>query len=149
MSQDTRHSTLRWNGVSDYMTTGAASSQSAVFSATCREIRVVAITAGCHINIAANPTAAATDNNGIFLRDSMDDVTPKVRGMFTDPARLRKSDAGNPDVCNLYPYHELLTDEQTRALLRRAGERFAALMNLETDSEPEADKAAPGGGDTP
>ncbi len=51
-------------------------------------------------------------NNGIFLRDSMDDVTPKVRGMFTDPARLRKSDAGNPDVCNLYPYHVLLSSPE-------------------------------------
>lgn len=67
MGQDTRHSTLRWTGTSDYMTTGAASSQSNVFGTNCREIRVVAFTAGCHINIGQNPTAAATDNNGIFL----------------------------------------------------------------------------------
>lgn len=51
-------------------------------------------------------------NNGIFLRDTMADVMPKVRGMFTDPSRLRKSDPGNPDVCNLYPYHVLLSSEQ-------------------------------------
>ena len=57
-------------------------------------------------------------NNGIFLRDTMDEITPKVRGMFTDPARLRKSDPGNPDVCNLYPYHEILTDEAARAEIR-------------------------------
>lgn len=67
MSRDTRHSTLRWSGVSDYMTTGATSAQSAVFGANCFEIRVVAITAGCHINIGQDPTAAATDNNGFFL----------------------------------------------------------------------------------
>jgi tryptophanyl-tRNA synthetase len=58
-------------------------------------------------------------DNGIFLDDDMAAITPKIRGMFTDPARLRKSDAGNPDVCNLYPYHELLTDEETRATIRQ------------------------------
>ena len=54
-------------------------------------------------------------NNGIFLRDSMEDILPKIRGMFTDPARLRKSDPGNPEVCNLYPYHELLSSKEEQA----------------------------------
>jgi tryptophanyl-tRNA synthetase len=39
--------------------------------------------------------------------------------MLTDPARLRKTDPGNPDICNLYPYHELLTAAETRAEIRR------------------------------
>lgn len=47
--------------------------------------------------------------NAIFLNDSFDKVTHKVKKMYTDPARLRKSDPGNPDVCNLFPYHKLLT----------------------------------------
>lgn len=47
--------------------------------------------------------------NAIFLNDSLDEVTHKVKKMYTDPARLRKSDPGNPDVCNLFPYHKLLT----------------------------------------
>lgn len=54
-------------------------------------------------------------NNGIFLRDTMADIEPKVRGMFTDPARLRKSDPGNPDVCNLFPYHVLLASPEEQA----------------------------------
>ncbi len=54
-------------------------------------------------------------NNGIFLRDKMDDIMPKVKGMFTDPARLRKSDPGNPKVCNLFPYHELLGSADQQA----------------------------------
>ena len=58
-------------------------------------------------------------NNYIALHETMDDITPKVRGMLTDKARLRKTDPGNPDVCNLYPYHELLTDEATRAEIRQ------------------------------
>lgn len=58
-------------------------------------------------------------NNYIALRETMDEITPKVRGMLTDKARLRKTDPGNPDVCNLFPYHNLLTDEATRAEIRR------------------------------
>ena len=57
-------------------------------------------------------------NNGIFLRDTMADIEPKVRGMFTDPARLRKSDPGNPDVCNLFPYHVLLASPEEQAEIR-------------------------------
>jgi tryptophanyl-tRNA synthetase len=48
--------------------------------------------------------------NSIMLSESIEEITPKVRGMKTDERRLRKSDPGDPDVCNLYPYHKLLTD---------------------------------------
>ena len=58
-------------------------------------------------------------NNGIFLSDSMDDITETVRGMFTDKARLRRSDPGNPDVCNLYPYHVLLSSPEEQAQIRQ------------------------------
>ncbi|MCC8194722.1 MAG: tryptophan--tRNA ligase [Deltaproteobacteria bacterium] len=57
-------------------------------------------------------------HNYIGLNESMDEITPKVRGMLTDKARLRKTDPGDPDVCNLFPYHELLTDAATRAEIR-------------------------------
>ncbi len=56
-------------------------------------------------------------NNGIFLRDSLADLEPKIKGMFTDPARLRKSDPGNPKVCNLFPYHELLASAEQQATI--------------------------------
>lgn len=58
-------------------------------------------------------------NNYIALRESMTEITPKIRGMLTDTARLRRSDPGNPDRCNLFPYHELLTDTETRAEIRQ------------------------------
>lgn len=57
--------------------------------------------------------------NGIFLSDDMNDIATKVRGMFTDQARLRKSDPGNPDVCNLFPYHVLLSSPEEQAEIRR------------------------------
>jgi tryptophanyl-tRNA synthetase len=33
--------------------------------------------------------------------------------MITDPQRARRSDPGNPDVCNVYDFHKLYTDPQT------------------------------------
>jgi tryptophanyl-tRNA synthetase len=65
-------------------------------------------------------------NNSIQLREGMDGITPKVRGMLTDKARLRRTDPGNPSDCNLFPYHELLTDESVREEIRQ-GCRSAAL----------------------
>ncbi|MCL1889157.1 MAG: tryptophan--tRNA ligase [Desulfovibrionaceae bacterium] len=57
-------------------------------------------------------------DNSIFLRESMEEITPKVRGMLTDAARLRRHDPGDPENCNLYPYHELLSSPDERAEIR-------------------------------
>lgn len=57
--------------------------------------------------------------NGIFLEDDMDSIAAKIRTMYTDPARLRKSDPGNPDVCNLFPYHSLLSSPEEQMEIRR------------------------------
>jgi hypothetical protein len=64
----TTDSTLRWLGLSDYITTSGTSQQSAAFGANTSEIRVVCFgTNGCYINIGDNPTAVASDNNSIPL----------------------------------------------------------------------------------
>ncbi len=66
-------------------------------------------------------------NNSIFLRENIESVREKImHKMFTDPARLRKSDAGNPDICNLFPYHDLLATEEQKAEIRE-GCRGASL----------------------
>lgn len=59
-------STLRWSGVSDVVTIGTSSAQSAAFGGDTFEIRVVSDT-DCWINIGADPTAAATTDNNLFL----------------------------------------------------------------------------------
>ena len=46
-------------------------------------------------------------NNAIFLSDSEKDITKKVKSMLTDPARGLRTDPGDPDVCNLFPFHKL------------------------------------------
>ncbi len=45
--------------------------------------------------------------NTIALSDSADEVAKKVMGMVTDPQRARRSDPGRPEVCNLFPFHQL------------------------------------------
>ncbi len=57
-------------------------------------------------------------NNTIQLREGMDAITPKIKGMLTDRARLRRADPGDPERCNLFPYHVLMTDEDVQAEIR-------------------------------
>ena len=47
--------------------------------------------------------------NAIFLSDPPDAVDKKVRGMMTDPARKRRYDKGNPDVCPVFDHHKLFS----------------------------------------
>ncbi len=41
-------------------------------------------------------------NNCLYLSESPEDITKKVMQMVTDPARVRRQDPGNPDVCPLF-----------------------------------------------
>jgi tryptophanyl-tRNA synthetase len=52
--------------------------------------------------------------NAIFLREEPAEVTRKVRTMQTDPARVRRSDPGNPEHCPVWPLHKIYSDEATR-----------------------------------
>ena len=48
-------------------------------------------------------------NNAIFLSDSEAIVRKKIKSMLTDPQRARREDPGDPDVCNLFPFHKLFS----------------------------------------
>jgi len=50
--------------------------------------------------------------NAIYLSDTAEQIRTKVMQMITDPQRARRSDPGNPDVCNVYEFHKLYTDPQ-------------------------------------
>lgn len=47
--------------------------------------------------------------NAIYLSDSEEEIGRKVSRMITDPQRARRSDPGNPDVCNVFSYHQIYT----------------------------------------
>ncbi|MBQ1330548.1 MAG: tryptophan--tRNA ligase [Desulfovibrio sp.] len=51
-------------------------------------------------------------DNGIFLSDEFGSIEAKVKTMFTYPPRVKKSDPGCPEKCNLFPYHELLASPE-------------------------------------
>ncbi|MEW5908995.1 MAG: tryptophan--tRNA ligase [Thermodesulfobacteriota bacterium] len=52
-------------------------------------------------------------NNAIFLSDDPASIQKTVAQMITDPQRARKSDPGNPDVCNVFEFHNIYTDKKT------------------------------------
>jgi tryptophanyl-tRNA synthetase len=47
--------------------------------------------------------------NSIYLSDRDDILRDKVTTMFTDPQRMRKSDPGRPEICNVFAFHHLYT----------------------------------------
>jgi len=53
--------------------------------------------------------------NAILLSDSAEEVWTKVKPMVTDTARIRRSDPGNPDICNVHSYHKIFSDAETTA----------------------------------
>ena len=54
--------------------------------------------------------------NGIFLREDPATVTKKIRAMPTDPARVRRTDAGNPDKCPVWQLHKVYTDADLKKM---------------------------------
>ena len=53
--------------------------------------------------------------NAITLSESDDDIRKKTKVMVTDPARKRRTDPGNPDVCPVYDWHKLFSSPETLA----------------------------------
>ena len=64
-------------------------------------------------------------DNCLSLSDSPEDITKKVMRMVTDPARMRRHDPGNPDVCPLYALNKIFAPKEwcdhVNVECRRAG----------------------------
>jgi tryptophanyl-tRNA synthetase len=52
-------------------------------------------------------------NNTINLSDTEEEIFKKVSSMITDPARIRMSDIGHPDVCNVFSYYSVFFADMT------------------------------------
>ena len=52
-------------------------------------------------------------DNYVLLSDPEPVIRQKIRTMVTDPARKRRTDPGNPDVCPVYDYHKVFSDAET------------------------------------
>lgn len=68
--------------------------------------------------------------NTIGLREEPDSVATKLRTMQTDPARVRRTDPGDPQKCPVWTLHEVYSDESTRQWAA-AGCRSASIGCLE------------------
>lgn len=50
-------------------------------------------------------------HNTINLSDTEPVVRQKLKTMVTDPARVRRTDKGNPDICPVYDFHRIFSSE--------------------------------------
>lgn len=51
-------------------------------------------------------------NNSIYLTDTDKEIFSGVSKMVTDPQRARKSDPGDPDICNVYTFHKIYSPDE-------------------------------------
>jgi tryptophanyl-tRNA synthetase len=80
-------------------------------------------------------------NNHIELAAAPAETQQRVMTMVTDPARMRRTDPGNPEVCNVFTMHKIFSSAEEVAMIntecRRAGigcvdckKRFAHNLNV-------------------
>ncbi|MGE5492792.1 MAG: tryptophan--tRNA ligase [Actinomycetota bacterium] len=69
-------------------------------------------------------------NNTITLRESEESVTKKVRHMPTDPARVRRTDPGEPTKCPVWQLHQVYSNESCKEWVQQ-GCRSAGIGCLE------------------
>jgi len=75
----------------------------------------------CRAILTETPRLLGLDNrkmsksygNTINLSDSAVDVEKKVVTMITDPKRVRKTDPGHPEECNVYSYYQVFAPDET------------------------------------
>jgi tryptophanyl-tRNA synthetase len=56
--------------------------------------------------------------NAIALREEPEVVAKKIKTMPTDPARVKRTDKGNPDKCPVWPLHQVYSDEARQKWVR-------------------------------
>jgi tryptophanyl-tRNA synthetase len=52
--------------------------------------------------------------NAIYLRDTPEQVRDKLKPMVTDPARMRRSDPGDPDKCPVFDLHKAFSPKESQ-----------------------------------
>ena len=68
--------------------------------------------------------------NTIGLREDADSVVRKLKAMQTDPARVRRTDPGDPEKCPVWELHKIYSAEDTKAWVQK-GCRTAGIGCLE------------------
>ena len=89
------------------------------------------ISAGAEGAADASPKLPGTDGrkmsksygNTILLSDPEPEVRAKLKTMVTDPARIRRTDPGNPDICPVFDLHKVFSPGETQTEVARAALR--------------------------
>lgn len=76
----------------------------------------------CEAILTKTPRLMGIDNrkmsksyqNAINLSDPASVIKEKVQDMFTDPSRIKMSDPGHPEVCNVYSYYKIFAPERQK-----------------------------------
>ena len=68
--------------------------------------------------------------NGIALREKPEDVEQKIRTMPTDPARVRRTDPGDPEKCPVWQLHQVYSPDEVRGWVQE-GCRSASIGCLD------------------
>ena len=50
--------------------------------------------------------------NSLYLSDSPEEIREKISRMFTDPQRVRRSDPGDPTICNIFTLQKIYNNQQ-------------------------------------
>lgn len=53
-------------------------------------------------------------NNSIYLDDDTETIWQKIRSAKTDTNRIKKTDKGDPEVCSVWEYQKIFSDEETQ-----------------------------------
>ncbi len=57
--------------------------------------------------------------NAIAIREDAASITQKVKRMPTDPARVKRTDPGDPDKCPVWQFHQVYSDAATKAWVQQ------------------------------
>ncbi len=72
-------------------------------------------------------------DNCIYIADSSEEVTTKVKTMVTDPARKRRQDKGHPDVCPVYYYHRMFNKENSATVAKECSEALRGCVDCKKE----------------
>jgi tryptophanyl-tRNA synthetase len=68
--------------------------------------------------------------NTITMREDAESITRKIRTMQTDPARVRRTDAGDPEKCPVWQFHQIYSGDDVKAWVQ-GGCRSAGIGCIE------------------
>lgn len=78
----------------------------------------------CEAILTKTPRLLGTDNrkmsksydNTINFSDSKEVINKKIQTMITDPARIKLSDPGHPNICNVFSYYQVFDPQEQQAV---------------------------------